>query len=234
MAERTALVTGSAQGIGAAVAERLASAGLSVTGVDIREHGSTGFHTVVADISDPESCSTLVADVGPVDVLVNNAAVLIEQPIEAVTPDDFDHTTSVNLRAPFFLSQAVAPGMAERGWGRIVNVASVAARTGGVSQSCVYAMTKAGMVAMTKNFARNFGPHGVTANAVAPGAIATPMALGQFEADEELHRRVLSQLPVGRLGTPEEVATVVEFLARPESGFVNGVTVDVNGGWVMA
>jgi 3-oxoacyl-[acyl-carrier protein] reductase len=115
-----------------------------------------------------------------------------------------------------------------------VNVSSVGARTGGISQSCVYSASKAGMVSITKNFARNFGPHGVTTNAVLPGAIATPMALGQFAKDPDLEQHVINSNPLRRLGEGAEVANVIAFLASNEAGYINGASIDVNGGWVMA
>ena len=112
-------------------------------------------------------------------MLVNNAAVLVEKPIEETSIDEFDVTMAVNLRAPFLLSRAFGAGMRQRGWGRIVNIASIAARTGGTSQVAAYAASKAGLVALTKNFARNYGPDGVTVNAVCPAGILTPMADAQ-------------------------------------------------------
>ena len=106
----------------------------------------------------PETADRLLAEVGPVDVLVNNAAILVEKPIEETSVAEFDLTMAVNLRAPFLLSRAFGAGMRERGWGRIVNIASIAARTGGTSQVAAYGASKAGLVALTKNFARNYGP----------------------------------------------------------------------------
>ena len=121
--------------------------------------------------------------------------------------------------------------MKERGWGRIVNMSSVGARTGGISQSCVYAATKAGLIAVTKNFARNLGPYGVTTNAVAPGAIATPMAVEQSLSDESLLERVVQATPVGRLGTAEEAAATVGFLASDEASFITGSSLVIDGGY---
>ncbi len=187
-----------------------------------------------ADLASPAAIERLVAEVGRVDVLVNNAAILIEKPIEAVTLDDFDRTIAVNLRAPFLLSRAFGQGMCERGWGRIVNIASIAARTGAVSQAAVYAATKAGLVALTKNFARNYGPAGVTVNAVAPGAIDTPMTAGQGVVTPGFREAISAQLPLRRFGDAAELAAVVDFLASDGASFVTGATIDVNGGWFMA
>ena len=238
---RVALVTGSAQGIGFAIVKNLLEKGdHKVFGVDIQEQSDeiegyeeNTFIPLKCDLSDSDACRKLVRDIGNVDVLVNNAAILIENELEDVSDRDFNGIISVNLHAPFVLSVEASKGMKERGWGRIVNMSSVGARTGGISQSCVYAATKAGLIAVTKNFARNLGPYGVTTNAVAPGAIATPMAVEQSLSDESLLERVVQATPVGRLGTAEEAAATVGFLASDEASFVNGVCLDVNGGWVM-
>jgi len=231
MTERVALVTGSARGIGRAVAEALAATGCAVIGVDVlpQEPGRLA-RTVVADLADPETCRRVAHDAGPVDILVNNAALLIQAPIRDFTLDDFERTIAINLRAPFLLCQSLVEGMAQRGWGRIVNVSSVGARTGGVSQSAIYNATKAALISLTKNLARNYGPFGVTANAVAPGAVDTQM-IAHFSADERA--RIVTQVPLGRFSQPEEIAAVIAFLASQQASYVTGATVDVNGGWVM-
>jgi 3-oxoacyl-[acyl-carrier protein] reductase len=123
--------------------------------------------------------------------------------------------------------------MKERGWGRIVNISSVGARTGAVSQAAVYAATKAGLIALTKNFARNYGPFGVTVNAVAPGAIETPMVAGQAQVTPGFLDQITPQIPLRRFAQPSELAAVVAFLASDAASFVTGATVDVNGGWFM-
>jgi len=238
---RVALVTGSAQGIGSAVVRNLLDKGTyKVFGVDIQEQSKLlevdkegAFVPLKFDLSDSDGCRQLIKEIGRVDILINNAAILIENELDSVSDQEFSEIVSVNLHAPFVLSVEASKGMRERSWGRIINMSSVGARTGGISQSCVYAATKAGLIAVTKNFARNFGPHGITTNALAPGAISTPMAVEQSLSDESLLERVVQATPVGRLGSAEEVAAVVGFLVSDEASFVNGVCLDVNGGWVM-
>lgn len=230
---KTAVVTGSAQGIGNSIALALRNDGFEVIGLDVQAQTTSDFEVVQADLSNPDTCRNLIDSIGRVDVLVNNAAILIEKPVDEITDDEFDFTIAVNLRAPFVLSVAAVRGMSDRGWGRIVNVSSVGARTGGISQSCVYAASKTGMLALTKNFARNYGSSGITSNAVLPGAIDTPMARGQFKKQPDLEERVTDASPLRRLGQASEVASVVAFLASDDASYINGASVDVNGGWVM-
>jgi len=228
---RTALVTGSSGGIGSAVVTKLEHSGHHVIGVDIDQ--SSGRADDMVDLSSWTDCVAVARRLAPVDVLINNAAMLVELPSEDITKAEFDAVISVNLVAPFLLMRELVPGMAERGFGRVVNIASVACRTGGTRVTGVYAASKAGLVSLTKNFAREYSARGVTVNAVAPGAIDTPMSRGQMSRDEALERRILAQLPVGRLGTPVEVAALVSFLASDDASFVTGTTIDVNGGLVM-
>ena len=228
---RTALVTGSARGIGAAICRALKREGMAVIGTDVIDHEHEYVDRVIeADLSDPAECERLITEAGPVDVLVNNAAIFFHKPIPEFTVEDFDYTIAVNLRANFLLSQGLVEGMVERGWGRIINISSVGARTGGVSDSAVYNATKAALISLAKNFARNYGKHGVTANAVAPGFVESFMTSHVPDDDKALY---LSQIPVGRSSQPEEVADVVAFLAGDGASFVTGATIDINGGWVM-
>jgi 3-oxoacyl-[acyl-carrier protein] reductase len=229
--QRVALVTGSARGIGRAIADELAKAGHRVVGVDILAHsGDTFSDTHAVDLGDAAACKQLIATVGRVDVLVNCAALLIRHLIPDYSVEDFDRMNDINLRAPFLLSQGVIEGMSARGWGRIINIASVGGRTGGMQQSAIYAATKGGLIALTKGFARDYGATGVNINAIAPGGIESPMAADSSAADRE---RFLSQIPLHRYAAPSEVATVVAFLASDAASFVNGATIHVDGGWVM-
>jgi NAD(P)-dependent dehydrogenase (short-subunit alcohol dehydrogenase family) len=231
MEPRTALVTGSGRGIGLAIAERLTAVGYSVIGVDVAPDSPAG--TLRYDLSSWDACHELVAAISDVDVLVNNAAVLIEKTADDITEDDFQTMIGVNLRAPFVLTREYARSMAGKGRGRVINISSVSARTGGFAATGVYAASKAGLIALTKYFARLHAPDGVTVNAIAPGAIDAPMAQAQVERDPRLVDEIPKLVPAGRWGRPDEVANVVAFLAGDDAAFINGVTVDINGGWVM-
>jgi 3-oxoacyl-[acyl-carrier protein] reductase len=233
---RVALVTGSARGMGRAMADVLTASGHHVVGLDrLDQERAVLTRTIAADLLDPSVPGQVVADIlateGRLDVLVHNAAVLVhDHPIAEVTLDDYELMTAVNLRAVFFLSQAAAETMRANGWGRIIAISSVGARTGGLSNSAIYAATKAGVISLMKNVARNYGRHGITANAVAPGAIEGFMT--EHMTSEE-RAAFASQVPLGRFADPLEVAHVVDFLASDRASFVNGATIDVNGGWVM-
>jgi 3-oxoacyl-[acyl-carrier protein] reductase len=234
MTDRRALVTGSAQGIGRATAEALAAAGHDVVGVDILEQDAGPMSRVFrADLASPEAIERLIADVGDVDVLVNNAAILIEKTIDEVSVEDFDRTMAVNVRAPFLLSRGFGAGMRRRHWGRIINIASVAARTGGITGPAPYATSKGALVTMTKHFARNYGPDGVTVNAIAPAGILTPMAEAQERAHPGSGEAFMQQFALRRQAQPSEIATVVAFLASDGAAYMTGATIDVNGGWFM-
>jgi NAD(P)-dependent dehydrogenase (short-subunit alcohol dehydrogenase family) len=229
--QRIAMVTGSAGGIGRGIAVALRDAGFDVIGVDRIPHEEGLLpRTEIVDLADAEACEDLIRRVGRVDVLVNNASVLVVKPLEDFELTDFDVLFDVNLRAPVLLTRAVLPGMAERGWGRIINLSSVGARTGGVSQSAVYNMTKAAIASFTKFVARHYAADGITSNAIAPGAIVSGMT---SHLTEEERAALVAQVPAGRMAMPDEVAAAAVFLASDGAGYVNGVTLDVNGGWVM-
>ena len=140
---------------------------------------------------------------------------------------------AINLRAPFLLSRAFGAGMRERGWGRIINIASIAARTGGTSQVAAYGASKAGLVALTKNFARNYGPDGVTVNVICPAGIITPMADSQERNNPGTRAATAATFALRRTAEPSEVASVVAFLASDGAAYMTGATLDVNGGWFM-
>ena len=233
---RTALVTGASRGIGRAIAIALAQAGASVA-VNYRERKAEAesalqairalgrkAEAIEADVSDAGAVTSLVrrteSALGPVDILVNNAGIALRRGLEDLTEEDFDRTIAVNLKSAFLCTQAVLPGMRARGWGRIVNISSGAARGAG-SIGAHYNASKAGMEGLTRGYAARLAKEGVTVNAVSPSLIDTEMMAA--------HRKeAAARVPVGRLGSAEEVAAVVVMLAA--NAYMTGETVQVNGG----
>lgn len=237
---RRALVTGATSGIGRTVAEALATQGahVLVTGRDglrgeevvagIRAANGRG-DFVSADLSSIRSVSNLAAQaekiLGGVDILVNNAGIFKFGPTSEVTEEGFDEMYNTNVKAPFLLTAHLAPGMVTRGWGRIVNITTMVAYFG-MSGAALYGSSKAALQLLTQVWAAEFGPGGVTANAIAPGPIRTPGTAGMGTALDQLGQTV----PAGRVGTPSEVAAVAAFLASDGAGYVNGATIAVDGG----
>jgi 3-oxoacyl-[acyl-carrier protein] reductase len=231
---RIALVTGSARGIGRAAAEALIDSGHDVIGLDVRRQDQGRMvRTIELDLADPGAIDALCREIGRVDVLVNNAAILLEKPFDDVTVEEFEHLVAVNQRAVFLLCQGLGGQMRDRRWGRIVNVSSIGGRTGGYTNSGVYAMTKAAVLSLTRSFARYLGPHGVTVNAVAPGLIDTEMAREQSQQYQGPQLNALQVAALRRTADASEVAAVIDFLASERASFVTGATIDVNGGWLM-
>jgi NAD(P)-dependent dehydrogenase (short-subunit alcohol dehydrogenase family) len=168
---------------------------------------------------------------GAVDVLVNNAGIVNNiARIADMQPAAWEHELRVNLSGAFHCVRAFAPAMAERGWGRVINISSVAAKTPGLGQPA-YAASKAGVIAFTQSVAQEFGRGGVTANAVMPGLIATPLVLSM---PEPLRARSIAQTPVARLGTPADIGALVAFLASPAAGFITGAAIPCDGGLLNA
>jgi NAD(P)-dependent dehydrogenase (short-subunit alcohol dehydrogenase family) len=185
------------------------------------------------DVSDEtqvrDAVASVTAALGPIDVLVNNAGIVNNiATVADMTRAAWDHELAVNLTGGFNCIQATAPGMAERGWGRIVNVASIAAERPSVFQPA-YAASKAGVVALTKTVAKTYAAQGVTCNAIMPGLIATPLVRSMRPEVRDL---ILGQVPAGRTGEPEEIAAVAAFLASPAASYVNGVALAVDGGFL--
>jgi len=261
---KVAFVTGSARGIGRAIAVGLARAGADVAVADLHPHRFEGEQyyrmrkrwsgvdedvpTVEAvrklgrssvelavDVSDPSTVRSAVekceSELGVIDVLVNNAGIVNNIAlIEQMDVEAWEHEIRVNLTGAFNCVQATVPSMASRGWGRVVNIASSAARLPDLGQPA-YAASKAGLVVFTQSIAQEFGSRGVTANAVLPGLIATPLVLSM---PEHLRTSVINKTPLGRLGEPSEIAELVVFLASPGASFVTATATPCDGGLLNA
>jgi 3-oxoacyl-[acyl-carrier protein] reductase len=243
---KVAVVTGAASGIGRACALALAAAGATLVAVDINLDGAQETLALLdpprpdalalrCDVRDPAAVAALAdavqARLGGADILVNSAGlVAYARGIGAVSVEQWDRVMQVNLRGAFLVCQALIEGMKARRDGRIINLASLAARVGGIEAGIHYAASKSGLIGLTRTLAKEGGPYGITANAVAPGIIATPPVMAQIAGHEESYTR---QIPLGRLGQPEDVAHVVLFLASPLAAYVNGVVLDINGGQYM-
>ncbi|WP_217215544.1 SDR family NAD(P)-dependent oxidoreductase [Streptomyces sp. AC550_RSS872] len=244
---RVAVVTGAGRGIGAATALRLAADGAAVGVLDVdaetaeataeRVRAAGGrAHPVVADVGDPDQIKGALADVagelGPPVILVNNAGVIRDRPMEDLSLDDWDSVVDVNLRGPFLMCQAIRPYLLEQRWGRIVNFSSSSAL--GNRDQANYSAAKAGVDGLTRTLAIELGPYGVTVNAVAPGYIVTDMTAGtaaRMGMDfDRLQQMVAAQTPVRRVGQPEDVAHAVAFLVGENAGFVSGHMLYVTGG----
>lgn len=243
---RTAIVTGGASGIGLAIAERLATDGVAVAVADrtgdaaaeaaerITAAGGTAI-AVALDVSDRGQIDAGVAEVadrlGPATVLVNSAGVDGFKSFLKIDRDTWDRIIAVNLTGTFDCCQAVVPAMIDAGWGRIVNIASSSAQ-GGQPFMAHYVATKAGVIGLTKSLALELGPKGITANAISPGFVDSPMlraseAKGRLGDSVEYHA---ARTPVRRVGQPEDIAAMCAFLVRDEAGYVTGQVMGVNGG----
>jgi 3-oxoacyl-[acyl-carrier protein] reductase len=245
LTDKVAVVTGAGRGLGAAIARRLAQAGARVVVADVddatarattaalRELGrdALAVRTDVSVVADARHLvEATLARFGRLDVLVNNAGICPLATIEEVTEELFDRVVAVNLKGAFFVSQAaVAPFKAQRA-GRIVNIASVGGKTGGIMPLAPYAATKAGIISITKSFAAYLAPYGVTVNAIAPGPATTDMTR-DWPADRVAS--IVASIPLRRLAAPEDIADVAAFLASDASRYMTGEVVDVNGGLLM-
>ncbi|MEU6379419.1 SDR family NAD(P)-dependent oxidoreductase [Streptomyces sp. NPDC046909] len=240
---RTALVTGGTSGIGAAICRQLAAAGARVLIADVDEPGARGvageLPDAVAlgiDLDDQEALALLGREVvdrfGGVDVLVNNAGVTTVQPFTESDPATWDRMWRINLRAPMLLSHMFLPGMRERGWGRLVFVATDGARAGAGGES-VYAACKAGLFGLAKTLAREAARDGVTSNVVCPGLVDTPMLRKVGEERPRMMEALLRTVPLRRAGEPDEVAGLVTYLSGDSAAYVTGQTISVSGGVTM-
>ena len=236
---RVALVTGAARGIGAATARAFTAAGARVALLDreaeeladvAAETGGAAFH---ADVTDAETVRRAVDGVvarwGRLDVLVNNAGIVRDAALADVTEDDWSSTLDVNLRGTMVCARAAVPHMKAAGFGRILSATSIVARSGNYGQTA-YAASKAGIIGLTRTWARELGPKGITANAVAPGFIDTGMVKS---VPAKVMAELLARTPAGRMGRPDEVASVYLFLASDLASFINGAVVGVDGGLLL-
>jgi len=245
---KVAVVTGASSGIGAASAEMLASLGAHVgIGYFANEAGAAAVRdritaangravAIRADVRRIEEVQRLVAhlsgELGPVDILVNNAGSLVKRmPLADLTEEIWDDVFDLNVKSAAFCTQAVAPSMIERGAGSIINVASIAGRNGGGPGAGAYAAAKAALIALTKSQAKELAPKGIRVNAVAPGVIATPFH--EMFSTPEMMRQFAAAIPLGRVGTPQECASVIAFLASSGASYLVGETIEINGGMLM-
>ncbi len=217
-----ALVTGGISGLGLATAERLRADGTEVITLD-RVPGAD----VVLDITDEQAVVSAIADLGVIDILVNSAGVVgPNQPLWEISTADWDQTFAVNVRGTFQLCRAVIPGMRERGWGRIVNIASMAGKDGNPNLSA-YSASKAAVIALTKSLGKELATSGILVNAIAPAVINTPM---NAATAPDVLAHMTSLIPMRRIGQPEEVAELVAWLASTKCSFSTGAVYDISGG----
>jgi NAD(P)-dependent dehydrogenase (short-subunit alcohol dehydrogenase family) len=242
-AKRVVFITGAARGLGRATAERLLERGAQVA-VNVRttERAETlardlGSNAYAAhgDIRSAETVRALVAEIverfGRLDVLVNNAAIASPTRIEQLTEEEWRATIDTNLTAAFFCTQAVIPAMKQQGYGRIINVSSLAGRSVSTLGGAHYTASKAGLLGLTRAAAKELGTHGITANAVCPGVFDTELA--HENATPDRLATLGQSFPVPRLGKPTEVADLICYLASESAGYINGASFDINGGSLM-
>ncbi len=234
---RTALVTGGSRGIGAAISIALKDAGYNVAATYAGNDEAAAAFSEANDIktykwnvADYDECAAGIAqveaDLGPVEVLVNNAGITRDAPFHRMTPDQWHDVINTNLNGVFNMTHPVWPGMRERKFGRVIIISSINGQKGQFAQ-VNYAASKAGDLGIVKSLAQEGARAGITANAICPGYIATDMVMA---VPEKVRESIISQIPAGRLGEPEEIARCVVFLASDDAGFINGSTISANGG----
>jgi 3-oxoacyl-[acyl-carrier protein] reductase len=245
MQDRVAIVTGAGRGLGAAVGQELSRQGARVVLCDIDlalvEQVAAGIRVgggaalaLGNDIAAPAEADRLVQATlehyGRLDILVNNAAICPRISIDDMTEVAYDQIMNVNLKSVFFLSRAAGNAMKANLWGRIVNVSSIGGRTGGIFNATVYSASKAGVMSMTKAFARHFAPYNILVNCVAPGSVNTRLMENLSEAALQA---TIDQVALKRLADPADVARAIAFLASDGASYVTGITMDINGGALM-
>jgi acetoacetyl-CoA reductase len=246
MTKRIALVTGGMGGLGEAICVKLAKMGIQVVVTyspgntkhaewlkEMKDQG-LDFSAYACDVSDFDSCAQAVAKVvkelGPIDILINNAGITRDMTFKKMTKVDWDAVMKTNLDSVFNVTKPVVDGMVERGWGRVINVSSVNGQKGAFGQTN-YSAAKAGMHGFTKALALEVARKGVTVNTISPGYIGTKMVLAIPK--EVLDSKIIPQIPIGRLGQPEEVAGLCAYLASDEAAFLTGANIAINGGQHM-
>jgi acetoacetyl-CoA reductase len=243
---RLAVVTGGMGGLGEAICHHLAAAGIRVATtfsprndhsgqwLDQQQREGFVFHAYSIDVSDYASCvsgvAKIVAEMGPVDVLINNAGITRDVSLRKMTLEDWQAVVHTNLDSVFNMTKQVLDGMVDRQWGRIINISSVNGQKGSFGQTN-YSAAKAGIHGFTKSLALEVAKKGVTVNTVSPGYLSTQMVLKVPE--DILKSKILPEIPIGRLGTPDEVAGLVAYLASEQAAFVTGANVAINGGQHM-
>ncbi len=241
---KVALVTGGTGGIGAAICLKLAESGARVATNYRNEEKAKAWqaeakkagHDIAiyqADVSDFDACQILTEqvgkDLGPIDILVNNAGITKDGMFKKMSKEKWDAVMSINLDGLFNMTKPLIEGMTDRGWGRIINISSINGQKGQLGQTN-YAASKAGMHGFTMALAQEVARKGVTVNTVSPGYIATEMVMA---VSEDIRNSIIAAIPVNRLGTPEEIAALVDFLASEEAGFATGANFSMNGGQHM-
>ncbi|WP_028534370.1 acetoacetyl-CoA reductase [Paludibacterium yongneupense] len=241
MTNRVALVTGGMGGIGNAICKALGKAGHTVVTTYskpgredawVAEMKTLGIsaHAYPCDVTDAAQCAALVAqvssEIGPVAVLVNNAGITRDGTLRKMSAEDWSAVLATNLDSVFFMARPVIDGMLDAGWGRIINISSINGQKGQFGQTN-YSAAKAGMHGFTMALAQEVARKGVTVNTISPGYIATEMVMA---VPEDVRNKIIGQIPVGRLGTPEEIAGLVTYLASDIAGFITGANLSINGG----
>jgi 3-oxoacyl-[acyl-carrier protein] reductase len=240
---RTAIVTGSSRGLGKAISLKLAQLGANVvlcatndlvfSVAEEMKNAGLNVIAVKCDIRNSEDVKALISSAteafGKIDILVNNAGITKDKPMAMMSEEDWDSVLDINLKGAFLCTKLAAKQMMKSRYGRIINISSVAGRYGNQGQAN-YSASKAGLIGLTKSVAKEFASRGITCNAVTPGVIISDMT---ETLPEEVRKKYLDNIPLGRFGTPEDVANVVAFLSSEESGYVTGQVIDIDGGLVM-